>query len=346
MNYEERQNSNSGPKPGIGLALVLRYLEVLFKWRYYIIILVLFVIILSIIILLNTPNRYTATVTILPSASENPLGNASKLLGLPTINPSATGDLSYLYEDILKSRKIILDVMQMKYFSEELGTDASLIEIFNIQGETFEEKMENGYLYFKNVVIKIGRDERKGITSINTTTTDPDLSAAIGEILVIKLNDFTRYNISARAKENRLFIEERIAETDTILQKSEEKLRNFRESNKRIENSPELQLKEGRLIREIRVQEEVYLTLKREYEIVKIEEQKDVPIIWILDEPTSPFYKSGPNRTRILIMVTMAMFVLACILSFGAEYIVQIMNDPGSRARLNTIWTLIANDFF
>ena len=44
---------------------------------------------------------------------------------------------------------------------------------------------------------------------------------------------------------------------------AEEKLKAFRETNKRIENSPQLQLEQGRIAREVRVQEEVYLTLKK-----------------------------------------------------------------------------------
>ena len=77
---------------------------------------------------------------------------------------------------------------------------------------------------------------------------------------------------------------------------AEENLRGFRERNLRIGNAPRLLLEEGRLNRAVREQEEVYLTLRRQYELAKIEERRDVPVINVLDAAVVPSFRISPRR--------------------------------------------------
>ena len=117
-----------------------------------------------------------------------------------------------------------------------------------------------------------------------------------------------------------MYSKERLVATLSLLEKAEGDLKVLREKNKRIEKSPDLQLEQGRLVREVRVQEEVYLTLKKELEIVKIEEVKSLPTIRVLDEAVAPIIKSKPNRKLIMVVARFLALLLGVAVAFGKEY--------------------------
>ncbi len=104
------------------------------------------------------------------------------------------------------------------------------------------------------------------------------------------------HSMSTQAGENRRFVEGRLGEVSQSLAKAEGALLDFRERNLRIGNSPRLLLEEGRLTRSLREQEEIYLTLQRQYELAKLEEMRDVPTLSILDPAVRPISKYSPKR--------------------------------------------------
>jgi uncharacterized protein involved in exopolysaccharide biosynthesis len=56
------------------------------------------------------------------------------------------------------------------------------------------------------------------------------------------------------------------------------------------------------LYRRTRVQEAVFETLTKEYEMAKVQEVKEVPVVKVLDYPNIPEKKSFPPRTLILFL--------------------------------------------
>ena len=81
------------------------------------------------------------------------------------------------------------------------------------------------------------------------------------------------------------------------LTKEEEKLKDFREKNRLILSSPALLLEQERLIRELEVLNQVYITLRRESELNKIEEVENSKSITTLDSPEVPINRISPRRT-------------------------------------------------
>ena len=71
--------------------------------------------------------------------------------------------------------------------------------------------------------------------------------------------------------------------------------------NRRIENSPALQLAQQRLGREVTVLTGVFTTLKQQLETTKIEEVKESDYVIILDPPEIPLIRSKPQRKAMLL---------------------------------------------
>ena len=106
------------------------------------------------------------------------------------------------------------------------------------------------------------------------------------------------------------FIKNRLDDIKAGLRSSEEQLKNFRINNRSISSSPGLLLEQSRLIREVEVQTQVYITLKQEFEMVKIEEIDISTIVQVLDPPETPLNKFKPNSTKTkLVFILMGMFL-------------------------------------
>ncbi len=69
---------------------------------------------------------------------------------------------------------------------------------------------------------------------------------------------------------------------------------------------PRLAVPYANLYREVQVQETVYELLTRQYELARIQEAKDVPVISIIDAPGIPEKKSFPPRILIVLLVPIA----------------------------------------
>ena len=56
------------------------------------------------------------------------------------------------------------------------------------------------------------------------------------------------------------------------------------------------------LSRQLMMQESIYETLTRQYELAKVQEAKEIPPVKILDEPEVAERKSSPHRADIVIL--------------------------------------------
>ncbi|MGD1081705.1 MAG: lipopolysaccharide biosynthesis protein [Candidatus Sulfotelmatobacter sp.] len=67
------------------------------------------------------------------------------------------------------------------------------------------------------------------------------------------------------------------------------------------------------LYRRTRVEETVFETLTRQYELAKVEEAREIPSVKVLDAPDVPEKKSFPPRLILMILGTGLVFVLSCV---------------------------------
>jgi len=56
------------------------------------------------------------------------------------------------------------------------------------------------------------------------------------------------------------------------------------------------------LYRQVVMQDTIYQTLTKQYELAKVQEAKEIPPVKVLDEPDVPERKSSPHRSIIIIL--------------------------------------------
>lgn len=330
-----------------GVDVLLQYLEILFQRRIIFIAIFLTITFGSLVKVLLTPASYVAITTVLPgkSSEQSPLRSiAAAGLAMGITMPTG-GYYSSLYEPILTSRGIITNVLMTKFTSPKTGEKLPLINILDVNLETDEERLGFGYLIFQKAMLSVSVDKMSGITTIKIESESPKLSAGIARAMVKELDMFIRETNIEKAKENKAFINERLDETLNLLQEAEQDLKNFRENNKRIEKSPNLQLQQGRLLREVRIQEELYLTLKKELEMAKIEEVKSLPMVKVLDKAVPPISKYKPRRTYIMTVSIFFAFILGVAGSFGWNMLSNIYSKEDNKLKIRSLTSQINKDY-
>jgi capsule polysaccharide export protein KpsE/RkpR len=84
--------------------------------------------------------------------------------------------------------------------------------------------------------------------------------------------------------------------------------------------------------RQLKVDEAVYETLTKQFELAKVQEAKEIPSVKVLDQPEVPERKSFPPRTLIIIAGTACCVLLGAAWVFGTARWRQIdPHDPGMR---------------
>ncbi len=119
-------------------------------------------------------------------------------------------------------------------------------------------------------VISISRDERTRILTISSNAPDPQLAFDFNTFTLDFVSDYICNSLQTQEREKKLFVEERIGEVKKDLAHSENALARFRERNI-LSRSPQVELEEGRLRRQVMLNQEVYLQLQKQYEMARIE---------------------------------------------------------------------------
>lgn len=248
-------------------------------------------------------DEYSSTAIILPNVERN---NINLLSGLSSIASAVgVGDVRQedLFEDIINSESVMKATIFSRFKTPAFPDSATLLQIWKIPEETPEPlKLELAFAKLQKAIDV--RQDRTRITKVTVTTSDAQLSADIANTILRSLDRFLRSQRRTGVTLQRKFIESRIEELESELEKAENNLKTFRSMNRRLVDSPELQLEQERLMRQVQVHATIFIEMRRQYEIIKIEEQKNSPVINVMDQARKAGLRSAPNRRNIVIIGT------------------------------------------
>jgi uncharacterized protein involved in exopolysaccharide biosynthesis len=290
---------------------------------------------------------YESTATLLPSIAES--GNTSSLLSMASqfgiSIPSQFEDTDFLsadmYPAIVKSRSLAKTILNRNFDTEE-NERLTLLSILTDPNE-FEngdssEVIANIIKYFSEEIVNISQDPNTPLYTLRVLTEDPLLSAQIANAVIEELDELQIEFRSQNVTQKREFVEDRIDDVKIELEKAETNIKIFREQNKQISYSPSLLLEQARLERETQVQTEIYISLKQQYETVKIEEVQESSFVQILDEPNIPIDPSGTRKLFILFFVGFGGFTLGILIAiFKESHRIQKSNNDSNYLEANKI---------
>lgn len=279
----------------------LEIISLLWSKRKFIIVVTLITTIVFIgLTFLMTPTYLSSTV-ILPDMGKDKLGPLGDLASLAGINIGGEVIMVKLYPDIIQSEAVLTPVIENKYKSKFYDQPVNLIEYFEIEEET-PRRTQEVILERMRKSLKIEMSQKTGLLTYSIETRDAQVSADILNKITNELNNFLLTKKATNAGEQRKWIDQRLKEVKLDLSKAENVLKEFREKNRRVTDSPQLLLEQERFMRDVTIQGTVYSTLIQQYEMAKIEELKYVPIINVLDEAKPAAEKNSPKR-RIFVTI-------------------------------------------
>ena len=155
---------------------------------------------------------------------------------------------------------------------------------------------------------------------LEIATIEPQLSRDLGNYVLTELDRrYSQYKLQ-RVREAKIFIDDRISEIKQELEIKEENQIQFQERNQNYNKSPNLTLQFSRMQRDINVLKQVFLTLKQQYELVRIEEAKDSTVPLVIDPPNLPIKKSKPKRILLTLLSGVLGLGLALVSIYLKEY--------------------------
>ncbi len=278
--------------------------------------------VLAIAYSLILPETFISTAVLLPESDKSKmasLGGLSDLASLAGVNVGGEGSLVKLYPTIIKSEAVLKDVIYHQYQTKKYSQPVNLIEYWKIEAKTREMEYEAA-LKSLRTGLDIQMDNKTNVITLTIETNEAQLSADILNTVIAGLDKFIREKKTTNATKQREFVEGRLADVKHDLEKSEDQLKTFRETNRQVgPSSPSLLLQQERLIRDVQINVALFTELRKQQEIVKIEEVKNLPIINVMDPARPAARKDKPKRA----IIVLTSFFLSAIAGLGYVFVRQ-----------------------
>ena len=276
------------------------------------------------------PQTFVATTSFVPEvrSSARLSGGFGDLAGLASqfgVSLGSDGSQSpRFYADVAESRAILQPLLLSRFSTSSGSTTAAdsttLLQALGVGGKNLADSLERGVKKLRErLSVKV--DNPTSVVTVSIEARRADIAASVANRLVTYLNDFNAQVRQSHARARRQFVEGRVSEGERDLKNAEGDLRTFYERNRSWQQAPQLVFEEGRLRRQVELSQNLYLTLRREYETARIEEVNDIPVITVIDVAVPPQRRAWPKRTLLVILALVLGGLTGTVWAFVADYL-------------------------
>lgn len=288
---------------------LLEYWNVIWGAKKFISLFTLGCTILAVIIVLILPVTYRSTAVLQPTTPDSgTMGKLSALagslpfsLGLPTGDTTGQKLMDFLSSRTLKERLLekydLLpylfaddwDADKKKWKEDDPEDQPSIVK--TIQDEVLED------------IYAVSSDKKSELITISWVDEDPKFAATMLDRVINELNYYLDFEYETDAQRERVFIEEQLQKAKTELERWEQQVPNVKTS-------------QAAITRELLASQVVYQEMRKQLELAKIQEAKQVISFKVLDNPFVPEIKYKPKRSLICALTLVASGFLAVLIVF------------------------------
>ena len=231
----------------------------------------------------------------------------------------------FFYAELIRSRELLREVVTATYRGG--GRDARpLVAWLDVDGETEAQRIDNAIRKFSQRLV-VSSDPKTNIVRLAVSVRDPALAQQVARDILDRVNRFNLEKRQSQARSERVFSERRLGEMKRELEQAEDRLQNFRQSNRTFLSSSELRVYEQRLDREVSLRSRLYAALAEAFEQSRVDEVRDTPVITVLDSPEVP---AQPDRRFLAlktVLATVAGGFVAALTLLGAYVLRRLRAD-------------------
>ena len=280
--------------------------------------------ILGIIYALVAPVYFSSMISMYPAGDLGSGGGSlgefqglAKTFGIGGLGPAP----SYNIPDIVNSRRLKKNIVLKKWETVQYPDGIDLIQFWEldepklfslrtwllklVKNNSFDtdtiKVLTNEAIIELDNLIKTN-EEVSGLITISVLMQEPQLAADIANYISEFVKDFISIEQHREAVRNKNFILRQMKDAKVQLEISEDELTIFRKNNPSSHETPRSKMMRSRLESGVDENRAVYITLRQQFEIAKIDEAKENLHINILDIAEPAVKKAKPKRTLIVIM--------------------------------------------
>ncbi|MER3523026.1 MAG: hypothetical protein C4326_02920 [Ignavibacteria bacterium] len=272
------------------------------------------------------PVYYKSTATLLPETQKDKLsalGQFADIASLAGVNVPGS-EIARLYPTIVNSETILRNVVLKKYKTKAFADSVNLIEYFEYTEYPPNEAMAKTLQRLRDL-LSASFENKTSVVNLSLEMPEPELAASVLNSVIGQLDSFIRSKRTTNASEQVKWIELRLKEVEQELRRAEDRLKEFRERNRRVVDSPELLMQQERLLRDVQVQSTVFVELKKQYELAKLDEIKNITIVNVLDPARVPVKKERPKlATNAGMMFALTASALSGYFLWRAQYAASV----------------------
>jgi uncharacterized protein involved in exopolysaccharide biosynthesis len=207
------------------------------------------------------------------------------------------------FADLLTTRSILGPILDIPMTTTDDSVPRPLIDRLRIKVTEPQARQERGLLKLR-AALRITPDIKTNVVSLSVYAPDPLLAYQIAQALLSSLD---RFNVSvrrSRARNERDFLEGRVAAAQDDLQSAELGLEHFLATNRGdVRSSPSLAFREAGLRRKLDMTQTRFADLQRQLDQARVQEVRDTPAITVLDRPNIPVQRDRPHRKVLTLEV-------------------------------------------
>jgi len=268
---------------------------------------VLFFAAAGVVLALVLPDKYEARTVVVPRSVITEQPNMSSLQALGSslsglISLDMGGMLrnpSHMFRPIMTSRAFCVAVLGREFTAADGQSMTILDAMVPAEGDS-ARRWWRGIEELQEQAPLARFDSKNQMTTLRTVVGDPVLAAALAGAMADELDLALRRLQAAQDKGRADLIGQRLAGNAERLEQAEENLRAFREQNRHRSNSPQLLLREGRLEREVELEQRIFVTLRSQQEMAQVNENHQRAEILIIDPAMVPVLPVSPKPGRIV----------------------------------------------
>jgi capsule polysaccharide export protein KpsE/RkpR len=328
MNVNNTINPSQSTMPSQSGAISIKEV-LLFLWHNRILILgiTVVVMIVSILVALFSPSVYQSTSKLVSKTPGNQTsGSMAQLAALAGVNvgvSSGTLDPSEYLPEVIKNYAFMQKLLKKKWLFN--NDSLYFCQIFKMKPDTnvedwqkkFDKKQSDEIR--EGNFIRLSKDFKTGLLTLTTQFPTPQLAYDVNIYCLDLIDKYILNSMKSQAKDKKSFIEQRLNDVKKDLADCENRLVGFKERNVNI-IAPKVFLEEQRILRQIEFNQQVYIELQKQYELARIQELNDQPLIEVIAQPEPPIVRTKPKRKLILIFGTLFGVFMGVFVAFAGNW--------------------------